>query len=96
MTNPFRRFFEETEEVSAADLTDCHEVIEFGKTVYYNKFMEYLERGADEPLKIGDPMTMIQSAARVNAFKEIKAHLKRQLKTAHELVEKSNEEALGG
>jgi len=53
---------------------------------YFQKFMAFLERGADEPLQIGDQVGMIRSASRVNTFKEIRAHLKKQIRDAQAII----------
>ncbi len=89
--DPFRKYFQEERE--PADLTDCYEVVEFAKTMYYPKFLAYLERGSDEPLKVGGDLSIVRSAERINTFKEIKAHLKRQVKEAQELIERETQDA---
>ena len=84
--NPFKKFFENDEEEPGTDLTECREVLEFARTLYYPKLIAYLEREADAQLVIRDNVSMIQSAARINAFKEVKAHLKRQVRDAAAMV----------
>ena len=37
-----------------------------------NRLIDYLERGADEPLRTDNENSVIRSAERVNTFKEIK------------------------
>ncbi len=85
MLDPFRKYFEDR---VAVDLTDCYEVVEFAKTMYYPKFLAYLERGSDEPLKVAGDLAIVRSAERINTFKEIRAHLKRQVKEAQELIDR--------
>ncbi len=85
LLDPFKRYFQdEPEEV---DLTDCYEVVEFAKTMYFPKLMAYLERGSDEPLKVGGDLAIVRSAERINTFKEIRAHLKKQVREAQELID---------
>lgn len=90
MQNPFRKFF--IEEVSPEEslLTDCHEVVAFANEPYFEKFMAFLERGADEPLAIGDQISMIRSASRVNTFKEIKTYLKKQISSSVALIDRES------
>ena len=85
-----QRFFrpEPEEKEADVDLSDCHEVVEFARCAYYDKFMAYLERGSDTPLDLKDGSTMLVSGSRVNTFKEIRAHLRRQVREAHELIDR--------
>ncbi len=90
VTDPFQKYFSDKEPV---DLTDCYDVIEFAKTAYFETLMAYLERGSDEPLKVGGDLAMVRSAERINTFKEIRAHLKKQVKEAQEIIDR---ETIGG
>jgi len=92
MNNPFRRFFEGDEEKAVAtSLDNAHEVLAFAGTAYFEKFMAYLEAEGDRPLDTADPTAMIKSAARINAFKEIRTYLRRKAKAAVEVIEREND-----
>ena len=73
-----------------SDISECHQVIEFGNCPYFQTFLAYLEHEGDRMLEVGDQVSMIRSAARINAFKEIRAHLKKQLRDAAEVIEREN------
>ena len=88
MNNPFRRFFEEDEDFTGVDREAASEVIVFGNTAYFQKFMAYLEHEADRPIDIVDQVSMIKSAQRCNTFKEIKSHLKKQLRDAQAILDR--------
>jgi hypothetical protein len=94
----FRRFFVVDNDTVAPtpepseELAVCHEALEFARTTYYTKFMAYLESVIDAPFPISDQVTMIASAARVNAFKEVKRHLKGQVERANSVIQTAREE----
>ena len=86
MINPFRKYFEEEQEET--DLTDCHQVVEWARCPYYDKFMAYLERGADAKIDVSTATSMLTSSERINTFKDIRAHLRRQLREAEALIDR--------
>lgn len=88
--NPFQRYFqaEPEDDEPEVDLTECREVVEFSRSPYFEKFMGYLERGSDSSLDLKDGSSMLVSGSRVNTFKEIKAHLRRQVRDAQELIDR--------
>jgi hypothetical protein len=92
VNNPFRKFFE-PEEAEGADLSECHEVVSFGNHPYFQKLMAYLERGADATIDLTDASTMLASGAKVNTFKEIKLHLKKQIRDAMAIIDRETGDA---
>lgn len=88
MSNLFKRFFvsEETEEDS--DISECHQILAFAREPYFDRFMAYIDKEGDRPLEVGDQISMIRSASRINTFKEIKSHLKRQIQEAAEIIQR--------
>jgi hypothetical protein len=88
--NPFKKFFDEEPEVDESSLDDCRQLVSFGNEPYFEKLIAYLERGADAKIDTSDATTMLTSAARINTFKDIKTHLKRQLKDAVEILDREH------
>jgi len=88
MNNPFKRFFVEEEEDSNTDLSECHQIIEFARCEYFNKFMSYLERGSDAKIDVSTATSMLASAERINTFKDIRAFLRRQIRDSQNLIDR--------
>lgn len=88
MNNPFKRFFIDEDENASSDLAECHQVIEFARCEYFNKFLGYLERGADAKLDVSTATTMLASAERINTFKDIRAFLRRQVRDSQNLIDR--------
>lgn len=86
MLDPFRRFFEPEQEESGVG--DADAILSFGKEAYFEKFMAYLERESDRPLDLSTTQALTSSAARSNAFKEIRTYLRNQLKSAQEIMDR--------
>jgi hypothetical protein len=86
MINPFRKYFEPEQDDDAADLTEIHQILEFARCPYFEKFIAYLERGADAKLDVSTETTMLSSAERINTFKDIKTHLRKQVRDAGEIL----------
>jgi len=82
----FGRFFRprpvESIDPDAELLNSANELLDFSATPYYAKFIEWLEREANRPMKVGDHMVMIQSAVRANTLKEIRDTLVRRVSNA--------------
>lgn len=71
----FRRPAVDPLDPDAEMLNQANELIDFASTSYYAKFVDWLDREAGKPLKVGDHMDMIQSAVRANTLREIRATL---------------------
>ncbi len=84
----FDRFFKDEEGVDDLLVSKCHEVVAFGNVPYFQDFMAYLEREIDKPIAIGDQVQTIRSVERINTFKEIRAHLRRQLREAQDILDR--------
>lgn len=88
MNNPFRKFFEEEQE--EVDLTDCHQVLSWAREPYHEKFMAFLERGADAKIDVSTATSMLASSERINTFKDIRAHVRRQVREAQEIIDRED------
>jgi len=88
VVDPFKRYFQPEPEEQADDFSDCHEIVEFSKTMYFPKLMAYLERGADEPLKVTGELAIVRSAERINTYKEIRAWLRKQVREAQDILDR--------
>lgn len=91
----FRRFFRPQVEPTDPDadlLNRANELLDFGNTAYYAKFLEWLDREASRPLKVGDHMDMIQSAVRANTLREIRSTLVRRVSDARAAAQQIAEE----
>lgn len=87
MNNPFRRFFRsEEEESEGMTLAHAHKIISFGREGYFDDFMDWLEQQADKPLETTDNISMLKSATRINTFKEIRLHLKKEIRWASDVI----------
>jgi len=86
MNNPFRKFFEEDQE--SVDLTDCHQILDWARCPYHNIFMAYLERGTDAKIDVATATSMLASSERINTFKDIRAHIRKQLRDAQEVIDR--------
>ena len=76
MAGIFDKFFaEDTREVEAAqaEAEEYAQIAEFCRTLYYTKLIAHLEGEALKTIPLGD--TMLQSAARANAYKEVREWL---------------------
>jgi hypothetical protein len=79
----YSRFFEVEEDKSAeAELVTHSDVLDWAGRAYHAKFMEYLENGFNRPVKVGEPMDMVQAAVRANTFREIREHIQKLVKYA--------------
>jgi len=82
----FSRFFASPQveelDVDAEVLNQANELLDFSSTTYFTKFMDYLDREASKPLKVGDHMDMIQSAVRSNTLREIRTTMLRRVSNA--------------
>ena len=90
----FQRFFRpQAEELDdeAEQINRLNEVLDFGDTSYYSKFISWLENEANKPLTIGDHGDMIQSAVRANTLREVRDTLVKRVEharsAAREIVE---------
>ena len=86
MINPFRKYFEE--ERDEVDLTDCHQILDWARCPYHSIFMSYLERGADAKIDVSTATSMLASSERINTFKDIRAHIRKQLRDAQEVIDR--------
>lgn len=68
-------------------LNQANEILDFANTAYFGKFMEWLDREAGKPLKIGDHMDLIQSAVRANTLREIRSALARRVSSARDAAQ---------
>ncbi len=73
-------------------LNKANEILDFAATAYFAKFMEWLDREAAKPLKVGDHMDMIQSAVRANTLREIRSALARRVSDARDAAQQVSEE----
>jgi hypothetical protein len=82
----FARFFrrQTVEEIDPDTdmLNKANELLDFAATVYYERFLAYLDKESSRPLKVGDHMDMIQSAVRANTLREIRDTLVRRVSNA--------------
>jgi len=92
VNNPFRKFFQEEEEVDGNVVADANDILSFANHPYFQKLIAYLERGADEPLDLKDATSMLTSGAEINTFKKVKRHLMVQVRNAGSLMERSQHE----
>jgi len=88
MNNPFRKFFEEDQ--SDVDLTECNQILDWARCDYYEKFMAFLERGADAKIDVSTATSMLASSERINTYKDIRAHFRRQVREARELLDREH------
>ncbi len=80
---------EDVEDDVGAARAHAGELVLAERTPFVERFMEYLQEEADRPVKIGDQMSMVESAVRANTFKEIRAKLKRDFRQAREIIEEA-------
>jgi hypothetical protein len=91
--NPFKKYFEEETPEIDTDMTECHQIVSFSREPYFDRFISYLDRGADAKIDTASATSMLTSAERINTYKDIKAYLKKQVREASEVIarEISNE-----
>jgi hypothetical protein len=88
----FRRPAVEELDVDSEILNQANELLDFSSTVYYSKFLEYLDKESSRPLKVGDHMDMIQSAVRANTLREIRDTLVRRVANARSAAMQTEDE----
>lgn len=79
----FARFFRtRPDDEDAERLNTINELLDFGATSYFPKFIVWLENEANRPFSIGDHMQMIQAAVRANTLREVRATLVKRVEHA--------------
>ena len=78
----FRRQVVEEIDPDTDMFNKANEFLDFAATVYYERFLAYLDKESSRPLKVGDHMDMIQSAVRANTLREIRDTMVRRVANA--------------
>lgn len=86
----FSKFFETEDTNVESDISECHQIVSWAREPYFDRFLAYLERGAEAKIDTSTATSMLASAERINTFKDIRAHLKKQLRDAEAIIEREN------
>ena len=78
MTGITRREVAEAEDVLAL----ARAFVEWDKMPYMEKYKAWLVKKAMEPIMLSDPDSMVSTAAKTNAYKEMLEHLRVQAQSA--------------
>ena len=91
MPSIFDRFFktEEDDEIPAEARQKCEVVLEFARSGYYRKLLDWLEGEAMRPVTLSEGRDMVISAARQNAFLEVRRHILSEVEKAGSLLKRS-------
>ena len=87
------KFFrvDDVAEEEAMLIEQAHRVISFSQHSCYDQLMTWIETQADRPINSVDHLQMVKELARATALKEVRDHLRRQIKEAAAAIERTRE-----
>lgn len=82
----FDRFFKTDEDDQEDSREFWQEAIEFSRIAYSTRLLTWIEEEAMRPVRLDQGKDMVTSAARQNAFLEVRAKIRSDIKRAQEAL----------
>ena len=77
---------------ATSSLDTATQIIEWTRPIYFKAFMAYLDRGCDERIGRGSREDMIAQQSRIDAFKDIRDHVRKEIAEAQAILQEAQGE----